>query len=50
MEGQPLSVYWENGDTFFTVALKKTKNFYETIFDPRTYSYEGIQKARYYNS
>ncbi len=38
MDGQPLSIHWEKGDTFLSVTFKKFKAFFENIFDPRNYS------------
>jgi hypothetical protein len=50
IHGKPLSIHWESGDTILSVTIKKFKSFFETIFDPRTYSEISIINFNYYNS
>lgn len=50
MDGKPLSIHWETGDTFLSVTLKKFKAFFEIIFDPRNYTQKGLIELKHHNS
>lgn len=47
IQGKRLSKFWKKGDTFLSVSIKKTKNFFFRIFNPHTYSKTQIDRIRY---